>query len=126
MVEPLRANFGNIPAIIDGNYWSPFNTTEENAAAAYPRLTRANVEANMAMSDYWLFNGRYFRLKNITLGYTVPKTVTERFKLHNLQVYASASDLFTWNKYPSGWDPEMGVSDYPITTTVLMGISLDF
>ncbi|NGM66020.1 SusC/RagA family TonB-linked outer membrane protein [Sphingobacterium sp. SGR-19] len=126
MVEPLRANFGNIPAIIDGNYWSPFNTTEENAAAAYPRLTRANVEANMAMSDYWLFNGRYFRLKNITLGYTVPKAVTERFKVHNLQVYASASDLFTWNRYPSGWDPEMGVSDYPITTTVLMGVSLDF
>ncbi len=126
MVEPLRANFGNIPAIIDGHYWSAFNTNEENAAALYPRLTRSNIEANMAMSDYWMFNGRYFRLKNVTLGYTVPQRYTEKVKIHNLNVYASATDLFTVNKYPTGWDPEMGVSAYPITTTLVFGLSVNF
>ena len=126
MVEPLRANFGNIPAIIDGHYWSPFNTVEENSAATYPRLTRSNIEANMAMSDFWMFNGQYFRLKNVTLGYTIPQGLTQKAKIQKLHFFASASDLFTVNKYPTGWDPEMGVSAYPITTTWVFGISANF
>ena len=57
MVQPLRDNYGNIPAIIDGKYWSPFNTDEQNAAAIYPRLTKVGISHNYAISDYWMFNG---------------------------------------------------------------------
>ncbi|MCD8079197.1 MAG: TonB-dependent receptor, partial [Bacteroides sp.] len=126
MVEPLRGNYGNIPDILDGNYWSVFNTNEENARAKYPRLTRANVESNMAMSDFWMFNGRYFRLKNITFGYTLPQTFTQKANINHIRVYASASDVFCLSKYPKGWDPEMGVSSYPITTSLIVGLSVNF
>ena len=126
MVEPLRSNYGNIPDIYDGNYWSLLNTDEENARAKYPRLSNVNADSNYAVSDFWLFNGRYFRLKNLTLGYTLPKTLTQKVSMNNVRVYATASDLFVISKYPSGWDPEMGVSSYPITTSLVFGLSVNF
>lgn len=63
MVQPLRNNFGAIPRLIDGKYWSNYNTPEQNAEAKYPRLTSTQSGHNYAMSDFWLFNGAYFRLK---------------------------------------------------------------
>ena len=126
MVQPLRDNYGNIPAIIDGKYWSPFNTDEENAKAIYPRLTKVGISNNYAISDYWMFNGAYFRLKNVTLGYTLPSKWTSVIGAKKVRVYASASDLFSISNYPKGWDPEMGYTSYPITTSVLMGVSIKF
>ena len=126
MVQPLYANWGNTPAIIDGNYWSEKNTEEVNARAKYPRLTYANVSSNYAMSDYWMFNGRYLRLKNLTLGYTLPSVLTEKVMIKRARVYVSANDLFCISKYPKGWDPEVGTTAYPITTSVLFGLSVNF
>ena len=126
MVQPLRDNYGNIPAIIDGKYWSPFNTAEENAAAVYPRLTKVGISNNYAISDYWMFNGAYFRLKNVTVGFTLPEKWVDAVSLKRVRIYASASDLFSLSHYPQGWDPEMGYTSYPITTTVLAGVSIKF
>ncbi len=126
MVQPVRDNFGNIPAIIDGKYWSPFNSAEENLKAEYPRLTATGKTNNYLTSDFWLFNGGYFRLKNVTIGYTFPKNWMQKARMNSLRVYVSASDLFCLSRYPKGWDPEMGVSSYPITTSVLVGLSVKF
>ena len=126
MVQPLRDNYGGFPAIIDGNYWSVFNTSEQNASARYPRLTYENRENNYTTSSFWLFNGGYFRLKNVTIGYTFPEKWMSKARIKNLRVYASANDLFSIDKFPKGWDPEMGVSSYPITTSVLLGLSIKF
>lgn len=126
MVQPLRDNYGNIPAILDGCYWSPFNTDAENAAARYPRLTKVNQASNYAMSDFWLFNGAYFRLKNVTVGYTLPSFLTRKVGIKKTRLYVSASDLFCISRFPKGWDPEMGVTAYPITTSVLFGLSVNF
>ncbi len=126
MVQPLHSNWGNTPAIIDGKYWSEKNTPEQNARALYPRLTYQNATVNYTMSDYWMFNGGYFRLKNITLGYTLPQVWTEKAMLQRVRFYVSANDLFCISKYPEGWDPEMGTSSYPITTSLLFGISVNF
>lgn len=126
MVQPLRDNYGNVPAIIDGNYWSPFNTAEQNAAAKYPRLTQTGKDNNYATSDFWLFNGAYLRIKNITLGYTFPEKWMSKARIKGLRVYASANDLVSIDNFPQGWDPEMGVSSYPITTSVLLGLSIRF
>lgn len=125
-VKPLRDNYGNIPAIIDNNYWSPFNSAEQNASARYPRLSKTSLTNNYSISDFWIFNGAYFRLKNITLGYTIPEKYTQVAKIKQLRFFASASDLFCISAYPQGWDPEMGTSSYPITTSVLMGVSIKF
>ena len=73
MIQPLRDNYGNIPSILEGKYWSPFNTDEENRAVVYPRLSNTSKSNNYAVSDFWMFEGSYFRLKNVTLGYTLPK-----------------------------------------------------
>lgn len=126
MVEPLRNNYGNIPAIIEGKYWSPFNTDAENAKAVYPRLSTTSKSNNYAVSDFWIFNGAYFRLKNVTLGYTLPEQWTNAIGIQSTRVYFSASDLFCISNYPSGWDPEMGISSYPITTSLVMGIQVKF
>ena len=126
MVEPLRNNYGNIPAILEGNYWSPFNTDEQNANAFYPRLSSVSKNNNYATSDHWIFDGGYFRMKNITLGYTLPQQWTRYIGIDRTRFYVSASDLFCISDYPDGWDPEMGVSSYPITTSVVFGIQVSF
>lgn len=126
MVQALRANWGNTPAIIDGNYWSEKNTSEQNSQVFYPRLTSTNAKANYAMSDYWLFNGRYFRMKNVTLGYTLPQSWTEKVTIKQARIYVAANDLFCISQFPQGWDPEMGSSSYPITTSILFGLSVNF
>ncbi len=126
MVQPLRDNFGNVPAIIEGKYWSPFNTDAENRAAQYPRLSNVSKSNNYATSTFWMFNGAYFRLKNITLGYTLPKNWTKRSGIDRVRLYASGSDLFCLSNFPDGWDPEMGTSSYPITTSLVMGIQVNF
>ena len=124
MVQPVRDNYGNIPAILDGRYWSPFNTEEQNRQAKYPRLTTTGKTNNYLTSDFWLFDGSYFRLKNVTLGYTLPQKWMRKIHLNTARIYVSASDLFCISNYPKGWDPEMGVSSYPITSTVLVGLTL--
>lgn len=126
MVQPLNANWGNTPAIINGKYWSEKNTDEQNAGARYPRLTYANATSNYTMSDFWMFNGRYFRLKNLTLGYTLPESLTLKVMIKRTRIYVSANDLFCISKFPKGWDPEMGGSAYPITTSLLFGLSVNF
>lgn len=126
MVKPLRDNYGNTPAIIEGKYWSPFNTSEQNAVAQYPRLTAINATSNYTTSDFWIFNGSYFRLKNVTVGYTLPAFLTQKISIKKARIYFSASDLFCLSSYPDGWDPEMGVSAYPITTSFVFGLSVNF
>ena len=81
MVKPFRDNYGNVPAIIDGQYWSVFNTQEQNVSAKYPRLSSVTEDNNYATSSYWLFNGAYFRMKNITLGYTFPDKWMRKAKI---------------------------------------------
>lgn len=126
MVEPLRNNYGNMPAIIDGKYWSVFNTAEENAAAKYPRLSSTSKNNNYATSDFWFISGSYFRLKNVTIGYTLPEAWTRKAYIQKARFYFSASDLFSIDSYPKGWDPEMGVTAYPITTSLVIGVNLKF
>ncbi|MBV5283531.1 MAG: TonB-dependent receptor [Paludibacter sp.] len=126
MVAPLRDNWGNIPAILDGNSWSNLNTPEQNLVAKYPRLTYNAAGNNYAMSDYWLFDGSYFRLKNITIGYNLPKSIVSKIGVQSLRLYVSGSDMLTFNHYPKGWDPEMDSFSYPITQSYLCGISVKF
>jgi TonB-linked SusC/RagA family outer membrane protein len=126
MVSPLAANWGNVPALIDGKFYSYYNTPEQNLNAKYPRLTNSNPGSNYSLSDFWLFNGAYFRLKNISLGYTIPKQWANKVFLQSLRVYANASDVFSLSHYPKGWDPERSGDSYPITTSYLFGISVKF
>ncbi len=126
MVRPLRENYGNFPAILDGNSWSKYNTPEQNQAARYPRYTNTSAGNNYAMSDFWMISGAYFRLKNINVGYSMPNDWVKRIHIQGVRIYGSVSDLLSVHNFPKGWDPEQPGLGYPITTSYVIGASVKF
>lgn len=124
MVRPLRAQWYNIPDFVDGNYWSVYRTAAQNAAAKYPRLSDATGDNNYAMSDYWLFDGSYLRIKNISLGYTFDHVFGQKSLVKGARLYTNITDYFTFSKYPKGWDPEVSRTGYPITKSIVFGLSV--
>ena len=98
----------NYPVEYDNNYWSQYNTAEQNLNAKYPRALPANQGKDnyQQMSDFWLINGAYFRLKNVTLSYTLPSKLTKKANIDKLRIWGSATDPFSIDNFPQGWDPE--------------------
>lgn len=116
-------NWGVFPVYLDGgNTWSLNNTTEQNLKAKYPRFTETNKGLNRSLSDFWLFDGGYFRLKNITLGYTIPSKITTKIMSNNIRFYVNATDILSLNKYSKGWDPE-GIGT---VSTIMGGFNISF
>ena len=76
-----------------------------------PQARGAFSGNGVSASSRYLDNGSYLRVKNITLGYTLPKNLVNSIKLQNIKVYASAINLVTLTKY-KGWDPEVNSDDY--------------
>ena len=125
-VQPFDQGFGNIPSATLESYWSPSNTPAQNASAQYPRFSGVSEINNYAVSDYWLFNGSYLRIQNITLGYSLPQSIVERVQLQQLRVYVGLRDFFTIERnFLDGWDAEVqDAGAYPIMKTVLFGINV--
>jgi TonB-linked SusC/RagA family outer membrane protein len=107
------------------SHWSPTATDEENANAKYPKLTTNNANI-YARSDFYLFNGAYMRIKNITLGYTLPSEITKKLSVNKLRVYFSANDLPAFSKYPKGYDPEWNRSGDLLLSSYIFGLNLSF
>ncbi len=87
-------------------------------------------------SDLALFDGSYFKIKQIQLGYTVPKNITNKVAIENLRVFASLENFFCFSSYP-GLDPETASSgsasslgidmgSYPTAKQVIFGVNLSF
>jgi len=125
-IQPLKEQWGAVPELLLGNFWSQHNTEEQNRKAKYPRLTYTNTTNTYAASEYWLFNGGYFRVKNITLGYTIPKELLNKVWIKDLRCYISVNDLPAISNYPKGWDPEVGASSDFISTSFLLGVNVKF
>ena len=107
--------------------WSP-----TNPSAKYPRASSTGKNRLSTTTSEFLEDGSYLKIKNITLGYTVPTSVISRLGMSYLRVYASVSNPFTFTGY-TGMDPEDGDiwnndrnSSYPITTTYMLGLQLKF
>lgn len=123
-----QSSFRAAPEIIMGKYWSVYNTPEENLNARYPRLNSATGNSNnYEMSDFWIMDGSYFRMKNINLSYTFPRQILKHICLSSLRVYFNVEDPFCLNHYPKGWDPEVNSSatNY-IATTYTFGLDFSF
>jgi TonB dependent receptor. len=125
-IQPLKEQWGAVPSLLLNNFWSQHNTEAQNLKAKYPRLTYTNTTNTFTGSDYWLFNGAYFRIKNISLGYTLPTNLTERFFVRGLRLYLSVNDLPAISKYPKGWDPEVGTNSDFISTSITFGANIKF
>lgn len=116
----------NFPQLIDGNYYSEYNSDEQNKQARFPRLSQKGYEGgNFVMSDHWLIDGSYFRLKNLSLGYSLPKEVISKLKMSNVRVSSTVTNLFSLDHFPKGWDPEASTSAY-IARTWTFGLSVNF
>lgn len=95
-----------------------------------PRAVFNDPNKNTRVSDRFVEDGSYLRIKNVTLGYTLPKKWTQTVKMNNARVYLSAQNLATFTKY-TGFDPEVGANGidfnvYPVTRTLSAGINLNF
>ena len=124
--------------VASGNYpsWMLDRWTGEGTSNKYPRLATSDAN-NWMVSDLYVCDGSYLRLKNITLGYTLPRTLTRKLTIERLRVYVQAENLMTWTKY-WGFDPEIssgpdGIKSlgidrgvYPQARTFTVGVNLSF
>ena len=112
------------------NYWTPTNTDTN-----IPRLAAADYNNNNRLSDRYVENGTYLRLRNVQLGYTLPASLVQKAKLQRVRIYLSGQNLFTISNY-SGIDPEVGQGGslsrgvdfgiYPQSRTITGGVNVTF
>ncbi len=122
----------NVETDVAKNRWTPNNPNTN--------IPRANLNA-LPASTYFLESGSFFRINNVTLGYTLPRSFLSKYKIQNLRIYVTAQNLATFTGY-SGFTPEIvpfvtsGTSStldagieqkiYPSTRTFAFGINLGF
>ena len=96
--------------IASGNYptWVLQRWTGEGTSNTLPMLKLGDSK-NWVCSDIYVQDGSYLRLKNISLGYTFPRSLTRKAHIDRFRVYVRAENLITWTKY-WGFDPEIGTS----------------
>ena len=109
------------------DHWTP-----ENRNASMPRIAESRKspsEASTVMSDFWIIDTSYLRMKTLQLGYTFPKHWLGKFGIQNLRLYYSAENLLTFDKMPINVDPETvseRLSSYPLNKTHAFGVNISF
>lgn len=93
------------------NAWTPQNTNTD-----IPRLAHGDPSGNYSkVSDFYVEDGSYLRLKNLTIGYSLPKELYNKLNVNKVRVYVTSNNLFTITKY-TGFDPEVGMDTYGVDT----------
>lgn len=117
---------------IYNNVWMSTNTPEQNANVLYPRLSNgsggAGASNNTQTSTWWQRNGSFIRLKNMEIGYTLPKSLTSKTFIKSFRFYVSGSNLLTFAPFDM-WDPEKGGgegSGYPLNRVITIGFNANF
>lgn len=116
---------GNGPAVVD--YWTP-----ENPEGRFPRPNASYSRfANLPLGTNSLFyiDGSYCKVRNVTLGYSLPNNLLRKLNLNKARIYATASNpvIFTKSKYLKNYDPELGGADeFPLAKQLVFGINLSF
>ncbi|KHJ39418.1 TonB-dependent receptor SusC [Pedobacter glucosidilyticus] len=104
------------------NAWSLTNPN-----STIPSLTLTDRNFERRFSTYFIENGAYMKLRNLQIGYTLPKNIVEKIKASNIRIYVSGQNLFTVkSKSFTGVDPEAAGFGYPIPTMFTSGIRLSF
>lgn len=108
--------------------------TASNPNGSVPRAGATNMD-KYQISDALVYDGSFFKIKQIQLGYTFPKNWMKKLCVGNLRIYGSLDDFFTFTKYP-GFDPEaaanstsgMGIDkgSYPCSKKVVLGFNIEF
>lgn len=121
------ATFGGQQLAVAGNYWQNIGDTSVSPKPV------ANNGTNSAytLSTRFLERGDYLRIKDMTLGYTLPQKWTKKAAMSNVRIYLSAYNLFTFHDVHTSMDPERGVSGtglglYPTTKSFVIGLDVTF
>jgi len=120
-----------IIADIYNNVWKTTNTVEQNANAIYPRMSLSGAagSSNNTQTSTWnMRDGSFLRLKNMEIGYTIPKSILNKTFIRSLRVYSSAVNLLTFSKFKL-WDPEFGGGagyGYPPNKIISLGLTANF
>lgn len=100
--------------------------TPQNPNGTYPRLSMQDTQKNWEASSFWMQNASYLKMRNMQLGYTIPKQILGKSGISNLRVYFSADNLFTISGFDN-IDPEVPYgSYYPLTKNYSFGINVSF
>jgi TonB-dependent starch-binding outer membrane protein SusC len=121
------------------NAWSPSNT-----GTTVPKLNSSVVNGETETNSYFIEDGSYLRVKNLQIGYTIPKNVTDRARLDRVRVYIQGQNFLTFTKY-TGLDPELSLrsfsagdaritnldigvdrGSYPVAKSLLIGLNVTF
>ncbi len=132
----LKAQINLDGAIIEGPDWENYTTADmaknryhitKNPNGTMPRVSYGNAW-NGVVSDFWMQDTKYIRLKNFQLGYTLPEAMSHRLKLKSMRVYISGENLVTFTN--TKWvDPEIPAGRlqyYPQSKVKTVGISINF
>lgn len=129
--ENLEGNANQV-AVVLGRWRS----AQDPGDGITPRANSRSTGNNNQVSTRWIESASYFRIRNITLGYNLPKTLVQKFKIQSLRVYAGMQNVLTVSKY-IGYNPEVsgyegpltgGVDygSYPLARTTTFGLNLGF
>ena len=128
---PFRALYTNTTTASIGHTWSVDDPSDDYYYSPYTNdgnINNYNYQANSQTAQ----DARYLRLKNVTIGYTLPQQLVKKTKiLEGVRVYFTGTDLWETTKIKDGWDPEAprsasGTSRYPFTRNYTFGMNLTF
>jgi len=121
-IHPFYAN-GAYPQEVHRDHWTP-----DNPNAWYPRFTYLdNRNSTARLSDYWLQNASYLRLKNVQLSYSLPRTLLTKYRVDLVKLFVSADNLMTKTNYFYAYDPETPSTNggyYPQVKTIVFGVNV--
>jgi len=104
--------------------------TPENTSAKFPRISNAYANYLNTYTSKFIFNNSFARLRNVTLGYTLPKELTSRFQVNSLRIFVQGDNILTVGGAASrGTDPEQSISGttdnrFPVTKSYSFGLQL--
>lgn len=128
--ENLEGNQNQLTTVL--NRW---RSEAEPGDGVTPRANARTTGLNNAVSSRWVEDASYLRIQNVTLGYRLPTSIVNRWKLQQIRIYLSAQNLHTWTNY-KGYNPEVsnyegsaltGGVDYgsfPLARTISAGINI--
>lgn len=121
---------------VDRPYCNNYSWFYDNAGSKFPSPAKGGWTKEVYSSDMTIFDGSYFKIKTIQLGYTLPKNVVSKVYISNMRVFASLENFFTFTKY-IGLDPEtasanstnslgIDMGTYPTAKQVVFGVNVTF
>ena len=123
-------NGGQIQRWQADNRWIESNPDRD---AEYIKVSSLNMSSGTIQSStFWNRNASFLRVKNVQLGYSFSNSIIQKLKISKLRVFFSGQNLFSWNHFYEGWDPETSQSTvdsipyYPITSVYTFGLNVKF